>query len=55
MHGLAAKSHQAGTAFLLKTPEIHRFGLRGMTPTREVPLCGHATLAAAHVVPSGGA
>ncbi len=27
-----------------------RFGLRWFTPTREVPLCGHATLATAAVI-----
>ena len=27
-----------------------RFGLRWFTPTNEVPLCGHATLAAATVL-----
>ncbi|KAF2361040.1 Phenazine biosynthesis PhzF protein [Trinorchestia longiramus] len=27
-----------------------RFGLRWFTPTNEVPLCGHATLASAHVL-----
>lgn len=27
-----------------------RFGLRWFTPTNEVPLCGHATLASAAVI-----
>ena len=27
-----------------------RFGLRWFTPTNEVPLCGHATLASAFVL-----
>jgi predicted PhzF superfamily epimerase YddE/YHI9 len=27
-----------------------RFALRWFTPTAEVPLCGHATLATAHVI-----
>jgi hypothetical protein len=30
------------------------FGLRWFTPEREVPLCGHATLATAHVLFHGG-
>ncbi|MGH0117380.1 UNVERIFIED_CONTAM: hypothetical protein FKN15_033475, partial [Acipenser sinensis] len=30
--------------------EASRFGLRWFTPTREVPLCGHATLASAAVL-----
>ena len=48
MHALAAENNQAETAFLLKTGEPGRYGLRWMTPTMEVPLCGHATLASAH-------
>jgi predicted PhzF superfamily epimerase YddE/YHI9 len=50
MHSLAAENNQAETAFLLKTREPGRFGLRWMTPRIEVPLCGHATLASAHVL-----
>jgi len=50
MHALAAENNQAETAFLLKTAEPGRFGLRWMTPTVEVPLCGHATLASGHVL-----
>jgi predicted PhzF superfamily epimerase YddE/YHI9 len=50
MQALAAENNQAETAFLLKTPEAGRFGLRWFTPKLEVPLCGHATLASAHVL-----
>jgi len=50
MQSLAAENNQAETAFLLKTGEPGRFGLRWMTPTVEVPLCGHATLASGHVL-----
>lgn len=50
MQALAAENNQAETAFLLRTDEPARFGLRWMTPALEVPLCGHATLAAAHVL-----
>jgi PhzF family phenazine biosynthesis protein len=50
MQGLAAENNQAETAFLLKTADPARFGLRWFTPALEVPLCGHATLAAAHVL-----
>jgi PhzF family phenazine biosynthesis protein len=50
MQALAAENNQAETAFLLKTPEPGRFGLRWFTPAVEVPLCGHATLAASHVL-----
>jgi PhzF family phenazine biosynthesis protein len=50
MQALAAENNQAETAFLLKTADAARFGLRWMTPTMEVPLCGHATLASAHTL-----
>jgi PhzF family phenazine biosynthesis protein len=50
MQALAAENNQAETAFLLKTPDPARFGLRWFTPALEVPLCGHATLASGHVL-----
>lgn len=50
MQALAAENNQAETAFLLTTEDPARFGLRWFTPALEVPLCGHATLAAAHVL-----
>lgn len=50
MQALAAENNQAETAYLLKTPDPARYGLRWFTPAREAPLCGHATLAAAHTL-----
>ncbi|USQ96898.1 PhzF family phenazine biosynthesis protein [Caulobacter sp. RL271] len=50
MQALAAENNQAETAYLLRTADPARFGLRWFTPTREAPLCGHATLAAAHAL-----
>ncbi len=50
MQALAAENNQAETAFLLRTADPARFGLRWFTPATEVPLCGHATLASAHVL-----
>ena len=50
MQALAAENNQAETAYLLKTSDPARFGLRWFTPALEVPLCGHATLASAHVL-----
>jgi PhzF family phenazine biosynthesis protein len=50
MQTLAAENNQAETAFLLTTDDPARFGLRWFTPLLEVPLCGHATLASAHVL-----
>ena len=50
MQALAAENNQAETAFLLRTNDAARFGLRWFTPMLEVPLCGHATLASGHAV-----
>jgi PhzF family phenazine biosynthesis protein len=50
MQALAAENNQAETAFLKRTADPERFELRWFTPLLEVPLCGHATLAAAHVL-----
>jgi PhzF family phenazine biosynthesis protein len=50
MQALAMENNQAETAFLLCTADPARFGLRWFTPAMEVPLCGHATLASAHVL-----
>ena len=50
MQALAAENNQAETAFLLRTADPARFGLRWFTPALEAPLCGHATLAAAHML-----
>lgn len=50
LQALAAENNQAETAYLLKTADPARYGLRWFTPTLEAPLCGHATLAAAHAL-----
>ena len=50
MQALAMENNQAETAFLLHSNDPARFGLRWFTPGMEVPLCGHATLASAHVL-----
>lgn len=50
MQALAQENNQAETAFLRKTADPSRLDLRWFTPGLEVPLCGHATLAAAHVL-----
>jgi PhzF family phenazine biosynthesis protein len=51
MQGVAATLNQSETAFLLPWPDqgqaCDRWALRWFTPSCEVPLCGHATLAAA--------
>lgn len=51
MQALAQENNQAETAFLLRdATDPACFGLRWFTPTQEMPLCGHATLASAHVL-----
>jgi PhzF family phenazine biosynthesis protein len=48
LQSLAAENNLAETAFLVR--DGHDYRLRWFTPTTEVPLCGHATLASAAVV-----
>lgn len=50
MQSIAAENNLAETAFFVKTGPIGRFALRWFTPACEVDLCGHATLATAHVI-----
>ncbi len=51
MQAVAAEMNLAETAFVV--PAGAAFGLRWFTPKVEVPLCGHATLASAHVLWDG--
>ena len=48
LQAIAAENNLAETAFIV--PRGKHFDLRWMTPTVEVDLCGHATVAAAHVL-----
>lgn len=48
MRGLAADMNLSETAFLVRKGDI--FSLRWLTPEVEVDLCGHATLASAHIL-----
>ncbi|PZD92989.1 oxidoreductase [Paenibacillus sambharensis] len=48
MQDIAAEMNLSETAFLY--PEQDGFSLRWFTPTAEVKLCGHATLASAHML-----
>lgn len=48
MQKVAAEMNLSETAFLL--PQADGYSLRWFTPTTEVDLCGHATLASAHVL-----
>ena len=49
MQAIAAEMNLAETAFLVRQGD-GLYGLRWFTPTVEVDLCGHATLASAHVL-----
>jgi len=48
MQSVAAEMNLSETAFVRQLPEGHE--LRWFTPTMEVDLCGHATLATAHAL-----
>jgi PhzF family phenazine biosynthesis protein len=48
LQAIAAENNLSETAFLVRRGEV--FELRWFTPATEVDLCGHATLAAAHVL-----
>ena len=48
MQNIAAEHNLAETAFVVR--EAQGWHIRWFTPTTEVPLCGHATLASAHVL-----
>jgi PhzF family phenazine biosynthesis protein len=54
MQQVAAEFRHAETAFVVPRPD-GAYDLRWFTPLVEVDLCGHATLAAAHVLASVGA
>jgi PhzF family phenazine biosynthesis protein len=47
---IAAEMKQTDTAFVVTPGSDGIWGLRWFTPTSEVDLCGHATLASAHVL-----
>ncbi len=49
LQAIAAENNVAETAFLVQTGPAS-WDLRWFTPAMEVPLCGHATLASAHVL-----
>lgn len=49
LKAIAAENNVAETAFIVSSGE-GQWELRWFTPSIEVPLCGHATLASAHVI-----
>lgn len=50
LQNIAAEMNLSETSFIVPSDELNRFHLRWFTPTTEVDLCGHATLAAAHTL-----
>lgn len=50
MQQVAAELKHSETAFLFPGPVPDAWDLRWFTPAQEVDLCGHATLAAAHII-----
>jgi PhzF family phenazine biosynthesis protein len=48
MQNIALEMNLSETAFMV--PKEDSFDIRYFTPTIEVPLCGHATLASAHIL-----
>jgi PhzF family phenazine biosynthesis protein len=50
MQALARENNAGATAFIVRGDVPHRFSLKWFTASVEVPLCGHATLAAAHAL-----
>jgi PhzF family phenazine biosynthesis protein len=50
MQDVAREMNLSETAFLVPSAAGDAFALRWFTPTHEVDLCGHATLASAHVL-----
>lgn len=50
MQNVAAEMNLSETSFLVPTEDPNSFHLRWFSPTTEVDLCGHATLAAAHTL-----
>ena len=54
MQSIAAENNLAETAFTVPSEaETHDYDLRWFTPTVEVNMCGHATLASAHILMHG--
>jgi PhzF family phenazine biosynthesis protein len=48
LQAIAAENNLSETAFFVRN--VSGYHLRWFTPLQEVPLCGHATLATAHVI-----
>ena len=47
---MAAENNLPATAFYVQVADQNHYRLRWFSPVREINLCGHGTLAAAHVL-----
>ena len=54
MQSIAFELGISETAYLTRTADPVTFGLRWFSPATEIDLCGHATLASAHVLRQAG-
>jgi PhzF family phenazine biosynthesis protein len=54
MQAVASEMNLSETAFLVPQKDATSFNLRWFTPVAEVDLCGHATLASAHILWEAG-
>ncbi len=52
MQNIAVEMNLSETAFIAKSDDKHK--IRYFTPESEIPLCGHATLASAHILFQSG-
>lgn len=50
MQQIATELNLSETAFVVPVDKANHYAIRWFTPTREIELCGHATLASAHVL-----
>lgn len=49
MQAIATENNYSETAFFVKASD-EKFDIRWFSPLKEIPFCGHATLASAHVI-----
>ena len=54
LQSVAAEMNLSETAYVRPMPEGEPYPLRWFTPTTEVSICGHATLASAHILWNSG-
>jgi len=50
MQAIASEMNLSETAFVRKSTDANEFAIRYFSPLMEIPLCGHATLAASKII-----